>query len=174
MIHGILYPCSDHHNGGDILINELKKKKNYFDVFPKKKDLKINKKFKVRNNFCIFILNVPWSYHSVSKYMSNKDRKYFYVAYDFKIPKKGSIAKNRKKGYNANLFWKNSVEIKSKARKKIFFYQNKSSTKLMCHSNFFKFKRKNISDVFKGWNSSCVLKLNLKKKLQKNIKIFEN
>lgn len=120
LIHGILYPCSDHHNGGDILINELKKKKNYFDVFPKKKDLKINKKFKVRNNFCIFILNVPWSYHSVSKYMSNKDRKYFYVAYDFKIPKKGSIAKNRKKGYNANLFWKNSVEIKSKARKKIF------------------------------------------------------
>ena len=27
LIHGILYPCSDHHNGGDILINELKKKK---------------------------------------------------------------------------------------------------------------------------------------------------
>ena len=120
LIHGILYPYSDHHNGGDILINELKKKKNNFDVFPKKKDMRINKKFKVRNNFCIFILNVPWSYHSVSKYTSSKDRKYFYVAYDFKIPKKGSITKNRKKGYNANLFWKNSVEIKSKSRKRIF------------------------------------------------------
>ena len=120
LIHGILYPYSDHHNGGDILINELKKKKNNFDVFPKKKDMRINKNFKVRNNFCIFILNVPWSYHSVSKYTSSKDRKYFYVAYDFKIPKKGSITKNRKKGYNANLFWKNSVEIKSKSRKRIF------------------------------------------------------
>ena len=50
LIHGILYPCSDHHNGGDILINELKKK-NYFDVFPKKKDLKINKNLKLETIF---------------------------------------------------------------------------------------------------------------------------
>ena len=42
----------------------------------------------------------------------------------------------------------------------------------MRHSNFFKFKRKNISDVFKGWNSSCVLKLNLKKKTTKEYKDF--
>lgn len=120
LIHGILYPYSDHLRGGDILINELKNKKKTFDIFPKKKDLKVYKKLKVKNNFCIFILNVPWSYHSVSKYMSKKDRKYFYVAYDFKISEKGSITKNRKKGYNTNLFWKNRATLMSKARRKIF------------------------------------------------------
>ena len=52
--------------------------------------------------------------------MSKKDRKYFYIAYDFKIPKKGSITKNRKKGYNANLFWKNEAALLSKSRKKVF------------------------------------------------------
>jgi len=120
LIHGILYPYSDQYKGGDILINEFKKKKKYFDVFPKKQDLKTKKKFKVKNNFCIFILNVPWAYHSVTKYMSKKDRKYFYVAYDFKIPKKGSITKNRKKGFNANTFWKNKAALISKNRRKIF------------------------------------------------------
>ena len=72
-------------------------------------------------NFAPFGIKKNKNYILISPYIpSTKDRKYFYVAYDFKIPKKGSIAKNRKKGYNANLFWKNSVEIKSKARKKIF------------------------------------------------------
>jgi len=120
LIHGIFYPCSDHLNGGEILINEAKKKKKIYDIFPKNKDLKINKSFKVKNNFCIFILNVPWSYHSVKEYKSAKDRKYFYIAYDFKILEKGSITKNRKKGYNSNLFWNNKAKIKSKTRRNIF------------------------------------------------------
>ena len=42
----------------------------------------------------------------------------------------------------------------------------------MRHSNFFKFRKKNISHVFKGWNNSCVLKLNLKKKTTKEYKDF--
>jgi len=120
LIHGIFYPYSDHLNGGEILINEIKKKKKIYDIFPKKKDLKINKFFKVKNNFCIFILNVPWSYHSVREYKSEKSRKYFYIAYDFKILEKGSITKNRKKGFNSNLFWNDRVILKSKTRKNIF------------------------------------------------------
>lgn len=120
LIHGIFYPYSDHLNGGEILINELKKEKKIYDIFPKKNDLKINKSFKVKNNFCIFILNVPWSYHSVREYSGEKDRKYFYIAYDFKILEKGSITKNRKKGYNSNLFWNDRVTLKSKNRRNIF------------------------------------------------------
>ena len=51
-------------------------------MFFQKKITTINKKFKVFNNSCIIILNVPWAYHSVSPYKSNKDRKYFYMVYD--------------------------------------------------------------------------------------------
>jgi len=120
LIHCIFYPYSNHFKGGDILKKKLKKKKKYFDIFPKKQDLKTNRKFKVKNNFCIFILNVPWAYHSVTKYMSKKDRKYFYIAYDFKIPKRKVNYKKSKKGYNANLFWKNKVALISKNRRKKF------------------------------------------------------
>lgn len=42
----------------------------------------------------------------------------------------------------------------------------------MRHSNFFKFRKKNSSHVFKGWNNSCILKLNLKKKTTKEYKDF--
>jgi hypothetical protein len=120
LVHGIFYPFSDHSKGGDIQICKLKKKKKLYDVFPDKKDLSISKKYKVKNNFCIFILNVPWSYHSVSKYNSSKDRKYFYLAYDFDVLSKGSIKKNRKKGFNANDFWVKKVKVNSKKRKKTF------------------------------------------------------
>ena len=41
-------------------------------IFFQTKNLKTKKKYKVKNNFCIFILNVPWAYHSVSKYMSKR------------------------------------------------------------------------------------------------------
>ena len=46
------------------------------------------------------------------------------MVYDFPIKKSGSIIKNRKKGFNANDFWKHRVSVKSNKRKK-YFCQNK-------------------------------------------------
>ena len=120
LIHMIFYPYSDHKKGGEICIHKLKKKKKYFDVFPKQNSLVISKKFKVNNNCCIIILNVPWAYHSVSPYKSKKDRKYFYMVYDFPILKSGSKYKNRKAGFNQNQFWNEQVKIESSKRKKTF------------------------------------------------------
>lgn len=120
LIHMIFYSDSDSSKGGEICINKIKKKKKIYDVFPDKKDLKIVKKYKVNNNSCIIILNVPWAYHSVSKYYGQKDRKYFYMVYDFPIKNSGSKAENRKKGFNQNNFWLNHVGSKSKIRKNIF------------------------------------------------------
>ena len=121
LIHMIFYPSSDPLKGGEICLHEIKDKKKIFDVFPSKNSLKIKKKFKVYNNSCIIILNVPWAYHSVSIYKSLVDRKYLYMVYDFPIFKSGSIPKNRKKGFNENNFWKNNVKVKSLQRKKTFF-----------------------------------------------------
>ena len=120
LIHMIFYPYSDPLKGGEICLHKLNVHKNNFDVFPSKKNLSIKKKFKVYNNTCLIILNVPWAYHSVSMYKSLVDRKYFYMVYDFPIIKSGSKIKNRKAGYNENQFWKNGVKIKSLQRKKIF------------------------------------------------------
>ena len=53
-------------------------------MFFKKEQTKIVNKFKTSDNFCLFIFNTPWSYHSAKKYIE-KDRKYFYIAYDFPI-----------------------------------------------------------------------------------------
>ena len=120
LLHILYYPYSDSKNGGDLHIDKLKKHKKVYDVFPDKKNLITHKKYKVKNNSCLFTLNVPWAYHSVSKYKGNKDRKYFYVVYDFPIEKIGSKLKNRKKGFNLNDFWNSEVSTKSNKRKKIF------------------------------------------------------
>jgi hypothetical protein len=120
LIHMIMYPFSQHQNGGEICINSVKKKEKVFDIFPEKKDLKIFKKHKVHSNSCIIILNVPWAYHSVSEYNGSKDRKYFYMVYDFSIKKQGSKTINRKKGFNQNDFWNFKVKVKSEKRRKIF------------------------------------------------------
>ena len=109
LIHMIFYPYSDPQKGGEICIHKLKKKKNSFDV--SKKKTAINKKFKVFNNSYI-ILNVPWATILIP-YKSNKDRKYFYIVYDFPIIKSGSKYKHRKAGFNQNQFWKHEVAIKS-------------------------------------------------------------
>lgn len=120
LIHMIFYPSSESSKGGDVCLNSLKKKKKTFDIFPDKKSLVIDKKYKVYNNSCLIILNVPWAYHSVTKYLGNKDRKYFYLVYDFPILKSGSKIKNRKNGFNQNQFWNNKVKIDSTSRKNFF------------------------------------------------------
>ena len=122
LIHILFYPSSDPSKGGEICLHKLKDKKKIFDVFPSKKNLEIKKKYKVHNNSCIIILNVPWAYHSVSMYKSLVDRKYLYMVYDFPITKSksGSIIKNRKAGFNENQFWNNEVKVKSLKRKKVF------------------------------------------------------
>ena len=115
----IFYPYSDPLKGGEICLHKLNVRQNNFDVFPPKK-FEYKKKFKVYNNTCLIIFNVPWAYHSVSMYKSLVDRKYFYMVYDFPIIKSGSKFKNRKARYNENQFWKNGVKIKSLQRKKVF------------------------------------------------------
>ena len=126
-----LLPKSDLKKLNQVLpsFNEIADKESLFQsksetkktIFLNKNDLKVQKKYKVKDNFCLFTLNTPWSYHSALEYRGNKDRKYFYVAYDFPISKLSSIEKNRKKGLNLNLFWKDDVLIKSQTRKKYFF-----------------------------------------------------
>ena len=91
-----------------------------YDVFPPKESFKVFKKYKIKKNFCIFTLNVPWSYHSTTMYRGKLDRKYFYAVYDFKIKNSGAKLKNRVKGFNLNNFWKDQVKTKSLRRKKIF------------------------------------------------------
>ena len=121
LIHMIFYSDSDSSKGGEICLNKIKNKPNgAYDIFPNKNSLKIYKKYKVSKNSLIIILNVPWAYHSVSYYHGNKDRKYFYMVYDFPIKKSGSMTKNRKKGFNENDFWKQKVSVKSNKRKKVF------------------------------------------------------
>ena len=123
LLHILFYPNSDSSKGGNIQIMKLKdkKKSKSFDIFPAKKDLKIFKSYKVKNNFCLFTLNVPWSYHSVSKYKGKKDRKFFYSVYDFPSNATGKKLKNRKKGNNQNEFWNSKVSVMSSNRKKKFF-----------------------------------------------------
>lgn len=120
LIHMIFYPFSKSAEGGEICIHKLKKQKKVYDVFPNYRELKINEKYKVKNNSCIIILNVPWAYHSVSLYKSEIDRKYFYMVYDFPIIKSGSKLKNRKEGFNQNHFWNDEVKVKSSKRKNVF------------------------------------------------------
>lgn len=120
----LFYPSSQALKGGDIKLMQLKKnpnKINNFDVFPKTNSLKLGKSFKIKNNFCLITLNVPWSYHSVSKYSGKKDRKYFYFVYDFPTKDVGAKLKNRKKGNNQNTFWKSKVSVFSQKRRKEFF-----------------------------------------------------
>lgn len=121
LIHMIYYSDSNSEKGGEIILNKISRNKNdEFDIFPPKNSLKVFKKYKVSKNSLLIILNVPWAYHSVNFYRGKKDRKYFYMVYDFPIKKSGSIAKNRKKGFNANDYWMHKVSVKSKIRKKIF------------------------------------------------------
>jgi len=120
LFHMIFYPYSEPSKGGELCINSLNRRDKVYDTFPDKKNVKIYKKYKVENNSCIIILNVPWAYHSVKKYNGKKDRKYFYMAYDFPIKKSGSKIKNRKQGFNKNQFWNYQVKVKSTSRKNNF------------------------------------------------------
>ena len=120
LIHSLFYIVSESTKGGDIQLIRLKKKQKVYDVFPSKNSVKVTKSYKIKKNFCIFTLNVPWAYHAVTKYNGKSDRKYFYAVYDFKIKNSGEKLKNRKKGFNMNIFWKNKVKTKSSKRKKIF------------------------------------------------------
>ena len=65
--------------------------------FPLKKNLKMIKNYRINKNFCVFFLNVPGAYHAVSKYIGNKDRKYFYIDYDFDLKESSSNSKIEKK-----------------------------------------------------------------------------
>lgn len=121
LIHMIYYSDSNSEKGGEIILNKISRNQhNEFDIFPSKNSLKVFKKYKVSKNCLLIILNVPWAYHSVKFYRGKKDRKYFYMVYDFPIKKSGSVVENRKKGFNVNDYWKHKVSVKSKIRKKIF------------------------------------------------------
>jgi hypothetical protein len=121
LIHMIYYSDSNSTKGGEIILNKISgNKNNEFDIFPPKNLVKVYKKYKVTKNCLIIILNVPWAYHSVNFYKGKKDRKYFYMVYDFPIKKSGSIIKNRKKGFNDNGYWVNKVSVKSNKRKNSF------------------------------------------------------
>lgn len=120
LVHILYYPKAEKSKGGDIQLYSLKNKKKMFDIFPDTFDLQLKKKYKIKNNFCLFTLNVPWSYHGVTNYYG-KNRKYFYAVYDFISKSDGIRLKNRLKGNNDNNYWKQKVTVYSKKRKNIFF-----------------------------------------------------
>ena len=120
LIHCLFYVQSERNSGGDLKLFKSIKEEICYDVFPSSKRIRQIKQFKIKPNFCIFTLNVPWAYHSVSKYNGNKDRKFIYAVYDFKIKLPGTTVKSRKKGFNLNQFWNKKVKVKSLNRKKIF------------------------------------------------------
>ena len=97
MLHVLFYLSSDDAKGGEIKIMKLKKKikNNFYDIFPSKKDLKLFKSYKVKNNFCLFTLNVPWSYHAVSKYTGKKKIENLFML--FMISRLIQLEKNLKK-----------------------------------------------------------------------------
>ncbi len=121
LISGIFYPKSESNKGGNLQMCGSLDKRKFFDVFPSKKNLRIIKNYRIKDNFCVFFLNVPWAYHAVSKYNGNRDRKYFYIDYDFSVKESSSSTKNRKKGSNLNSLWKVPVKVKSLSRKETFF-----------------------------------------------------
>lgn len=121
LISGIYYPTSKKGQGGNLQMYKTKKNKQSFDVFPSKKDLKITKNYNIKENFCVFFLNVPWAYHGVSEYNGKTDRKYFYIDYDFKSKVSSSKSRNRAKGFNQNPYWKRSVSVKNIERRQKFF-----------------------------------------------------
>ena len=121
LISGIYYPSTEINKGGNLQMYKPIKRNKIFDVFPSKKNLRIIKNYKVKNNLCIFFLNVPWAYHAVSKYAGTKDRKYFYIDYDFNLESSSSTTENRKKGFNSDFFWNIPVSVISGRRKNIFF-----------------------------------------------------
>ena len=121
LISGIFYPKSESNKGGNLQMCGSLDKRKFFDVFPSKKNLRIIKNYRIKDNFCIFFLNVPWAYHAVSKYDGKRDRKYFYIDYDFSVKESSSSTKNRKKGSNLNSLWKVPVKVKSLSRKETFF-----------------------------------------------------
>lgn len=121
LISGIFYPKSESNKGGNLQMCGSLDKRKFFDVFPSKKNLRIIKNYRIKDNFCVFFLNVPWAYHAVSKYNGKRDRKYFYIDYDFSVKESSSSTKNRKKGSNLNSLWKVPVKVKSLSRKETFF-----------------------------------------------------
>lgn len=123
LISGIYYPTTVKNKGGNLKLCKIESKSKIFDIFPAKEDLKIVKNYKINNNFLVFFLNVPWAYHAVGKYTGKKDRKYFYIDYDFDSKISAGTTKNRKKGMNKNMYWKDPVKVKSLSRKETFFYE---------------------------------------------------
>ena len=131
LISGIYYPTSKENQGGHLQMFKSKKKKIHMTFFPLKKELKISKKnYKIRENFCVFFLNVPWAYHGVSKYNGKTDRKYFYIDYDFKSKISSSKSKNRAKGFNQNPYWEQLVSVKKMQIERKNFLQSKTKLRL--------------------------------------------
>jgi len=112
----LYYPEIQKNSGGDLKLWKSKKQ-NIYDVFPSPKKIKLSKTIKASGNTCLISLNTPFSYHSLTKYNCNKERKYLYVVFDFPTSKKNYKIKQRKIGNNQNIYWKTPVKVFSKNRR---------------------------------------------------------
>ncbi len=111
----LYYPQIQKNYGGNLCLWSTKKKEIY-DVFPPRKNINISKKILPSPNSCVISLNTPDSYHSVTEFLGDKERKYFYAVYDFPTYDDNYKLKERKKGNNQNIFWKLPVKVFSKKR----------------------------------------------------------
>lgn len=116
----LYYPQIQKNSGGELCLWSTKKKEVY-DVFPDKKNLRMSKTIKATPNTCVITLNTPSAYHSVKKYNGKIDRKYIYAVYDFPSHSGNYKLKSRIKGNNENNYWKEKVKIFSKKRFNRFF-----------------------------------------------------
>ena len=111
----LYYPQIQKNYGGNLCLWSTKKKEIY-DVFPPRKNINISKRILPSPNSCVITLNTPDSYHSVTKFTGNKERKYLYAVYDFPTFDDNYKLKERKKGNNQNNFWKLPVKVFSRER----------------------------------------------------------
>ena len=79
LINILLY-VSDSNTSADLQLWKEKQRSEINDVFPKKSDLLLSKTYQAKQNRAVIMINLPWSYHSVTLQNENfLNRKYIYI-----------------------------------------------------------------------------------------------
>lgn len=115
-IINILYYLNECDNSAELELWKEKKLSKINDVFPKRSNMLLSKRYPIKKNSAIIMINLPWSYHSVS-IQSNKflNRKYIYVVWDYEKKSRVTNVNN-----NESIIWKKKVSVENENRRKNF------------------------------------------------------
>ena len=118
----ILYYLNDCDDSAQLELWKEKNVKEANDVFPKRSDMIISKNYYIKQNSAIIMINLPWSYHSVSIQSEQfLNRKYIYVVWDYE---KNSRVINDKN--NESVIWKKKVYVEDETRRNNFLNNEKN------------------------------------------------